>query len=281
MMARALRSLVPDALKWKLRKWVWARLNPSWTLRSGITIRVLNYNDWIIYNDIFVDGEYDRAIDDLLRETSSPTRPVRVLDLGGNVGFFTLRLAHAFLYAGRKGFEVVVVEGSPSTFAELRERLATNEALLAGRVRAVHGLAGERAGSGEIAESASHGENTLFSEARGRQSVSFVDLAELVRPWERVDLLKCDIEGAEELFLSHYPDLLRKTDRAVFEFHHHQCDVVRCRSLLADAGLEQAATIREFGHCSVEFFSRLKSMPASAPPPQQQIKARPPGERGT
>src|SRR4051812_29275876 len=121
MIARTIKSLVPDALKWKLRKWVWMRLNPSWQLRSGIVIRVLNYNDWMIYNDIFVDGEYDPAIEQLL--AGSPGG-ARVLDLGGNVGFFTLRVADTFLRNGRTDFEVVMVEGSPSTFAELNQRLA-------------------------------------------------------------------------------------------------------------------------------------------------------------
>ncbi len=232
------------------------RLNPMWTLRSGLMIRVLNYNDWIIYNDIFVDGEYNDAIENLLRGTANSSRPARVLDLGGNVGFFTMRLVDAFLQQNRPEFEARMVEGSPSTFRELQERLGANEKLLQGRVRAVHGLAGERTGRAQIAESFSHGENTLFNSTGHRTSVPFVNLEELVLGWERIDLLKCDIEGAEELFLRNYPDLLRRTDRAVFEFHHEMCDVPQCRTLLAEAGLQAALVVREFAKCSVEFFAR-------------------------
>jgi FkbM family methyltransferase len=256
MIARAVGALVPDGVKWKVRKWIWMRLNPSWALRSGIVIRVLNYNDWMIYNDIFVDGEYNDALEHLLGGTADLPRPVRVLDLGGNVGFFTLRLADAFLQQNRREFEVVAVEGSPSTFGELQQRLQANEELLGSRVRAVHGLAGERTGAAEIAENPSHGENTLFSEGGRRKSVPFVDLESLLQGWERIDLLKCDIEGAEELFLGNYPELLRRIDRAVFEFHHDKCDVPRCRRLLAEAGLPQVRVVREFGQCSVEFFAR-------------------------
>jgi FkbM family methyltransferase len=253
MLARTVKSLVPDALKWKLRKWVWMRLNPSWQLRSGIIIRVLNYNDWMIYNDIFVDGEYDPPIEELLAGTPNGAR---VLDLGGNVGFFTLRVADVFLRRGRSDFEVIMVEGSPSTFAELNQRLAANEKLLQKRVRSVNGLAGERTGAAVIAEAPSHGENSIVTPARGGQRVPFVDLEELVRSWDRIDLLKCDIEGAEELFLGNYPDLLRKSERAVFEFHHDLCDIPLCRRRLAEAGLTQVQMLREFGRCSVEFFSR-------------------------
>lgn len=256
MLAEIFKSLVPESVKRKLRKFVWMRLNPSWTLKSGIIIRVLNYSDWMIYNDIFVDGEYDDAIDDLLHGSVDWTRPARVLDLGGNVGFFTLRLADLFLRKGCTNFSVTIVEGSPSSSAELRERLSANENRLGSRVTAVQGLVGSRSGVGEIAESDSHGEVSILDSMPGRKKVAFIDIDNLVKTWERIDLLKCDIEGAEELFLRNYPGLLQKTDRAVFEFHHDKCDIPLCRRLLADAGLEKALTIREFGHCSVEFFRR-------------------------
>ena len=256
MLWRTVRALAPESLKNRLRKFVWTRLNPSWALNSGVLIRVLNYNDWMIYNDIFVEGEYDAAIEDLLRDSHDRSRPVQVLDLGGNVGFFTLRLAHLLLRAERTNFRVTMVEGSPSTYAELLERLGANKQQLGDRVTAIHGLVGNRTGEGQIVQGVAHGENTIFAESARGARVSFVDLGKLTATWPRIDLLKCDIEGAEEIFLSNYADLLAKTDRAVFEFHHDKCDVPRCRRLLADAGLNPAKTIREFGHCSVELFLR-------------------------
>lgn len=255
-MLRGFKLLVPQRLKRTLRKFVWMRLNPSWTLPSGILIRVLSYTDWMIYNDIFVDGEYDEAINHVLSASRDDTRGACILDLGGNVGFFTLRLADLFLRGGQQNFNVIVVEGSPSTSTELCERLQWNEALLGRRVTVVNGLAGHRTGTGRIAEGESHGENTLFSTARAKTSVPFVDLDHLVVAWERIDLLKCDIEGTEEMFLRNYPDLLRKTSRAVFEFHHDKCDIELCHRLLAEAGLKSSVMVREFGRCSVEFFWR-------------------------
>ncbi len=250
------RALAPESLKNRLRKFVWMRLNPSWRLNSGLLIRVLNYNDWIIYNDIFVEGEYDTAIDDLLQDSRGWQRPAQVLDLGGNVGFFTLRLAHLFLRAERTNFRVTMVEGSPATYAELLERLGANKEQLRDRVTTVPGLVGKRTGEGQIGQGVAHGENTILGDASRGVQVSFVDLEKVVATWQRIDLLKCDIEGAEELFLGNYADLLARTDRAVFEFHHDKCDIARCRRLLADAGLDPAKTIREFGHCSVELFLR-------------------------
>ncbi|MFL6590472.1 MAG: FkbM family methyltransferase [Chthoniobacterales bacterium] len=246
---------MPDALKWKARKWVWMRLNPSWTLRSGLVIRVLNYNDWMIYNDIFVDGEYDVPIEQLVSDGET-TDGVRVLDLGGNVGFFSLRVADTFLRRARTDFSILMVEGAPSTFKELNERLEVNNGLLKDRIRTVNGLAGEKTGEARIAENPSHGENSIVLPTSGGKAVSFVDLDALTKSWDRIDLLKCDIEGAEELMLRSYPDLLRKTTRAVFEFHHDLCGIEYCRRRLAEAGLSSARILREFGRCSVEYFSR-------------------------
>ncbi len=121
---------------------------------------------------------------------------------------------------------------------------------------ALHGLAGNRTGEAQIVQGAAHGENTIFGETSHGTRVPFLDLEKLAGNWPRIDLLKCDIEGAEEIFLGNYPELLAKTDRAVFEFHHDKCDVPHCRQMLAEAGLMPAKTIREFGHCSVELFSR-------------------------
>jgi FkbM family methyltransferase len=250
------RSLIPHSIKRRARKFVWMRLNPSWTLPSGIVVRVLSYSDWIIYNDIFVDGEYDRAIDQLIGEDVDPTRTVRILDLGANVGLFTLRLADAILRRNAANFDIIDIEGSPSNYEELRDRLGANKKRLQDRVHAINGLIGERGGFGEISEGESCGENTLFSKAGPRVRVPFVDVDDAVRSWPSIDLLKCDIEGAEELFLANYPDLLKKVQSAVFEFHHDKCDVARCRQLLAGAGLQAGPIIRQFGSCSVEFFSR-------------------------
>src|SRR5438105_2237068 len=61
------------------------------SLSSGVTIRLDTYADWIIYNEIFVDGEYRKAIDLAFSKLQLGRKPVFV-DLGANVGFFTLFL---------------------------------------------------------------------------------------------------------------------------------------------------------------------------------------------
>jgi FkbM family methyltransferase len=256
MLPKLVRRIAPERVKNAARKFVWLRLNPSWQLKSGITVRVLSYNDWMIYNDIFVEAEYDRPIADLIGAARRTTEPAHVLDLGGNVGFFTLRTAHQFLSAGLTNFRITTVEGSPSNYGELQERLQTNDSLLGGKVIALHGLVGQRSGSASITEGASHGENTIVQKGAGGTAVAFLDLEDAVSRNQSIDLLKCDIEGAEEMFIRSYPELLRGTARAVFEFHHDACDIAFCRQQLKLAGFDRAEMLREFGRFSVEYFSR-------------------------
>jgi FkbM family methyltransferase len=228
------------------------RVNLEWKLASGIVLRVKSPADWGIYNDIFVENEYDLP----LRETMSRATgggPVRILDLGANVGFFALRALHLrHLLKVTAPLELCCVEGSPRNFQELRSRVGA----LAGQLRLVHGLAGERSGNGAIQQSASHGMTRVVAAAsRKAPRVDYVDLMELTRGWETIDLLKCDIEGSEEAVLKNYPDLLRKTRGLVMELHHHLVDVANCRRLAQAAGLTRHRVLAKRPFCSVEYFT--------------------------
>jgi FkbM family methyltransferase len=121
------------------------------------------------------------------------------------------------------------------------------------------GLAGQRSGAASISTSAHTGVNSIIdrSPSFSRVEVPFLDLTKLVPPDARIGLLKCDIEGAEELFLTNYPDLLRRVDTAVVELHHQFCSPVRCRELLMDAGLHRLSVLKTYGDdCTLEWFSR-------------------------
>ena len=87
--------------------------------------------------------------------------------------------------------------------------------------------------------------------------VPFLDHEQRVPADAPIALLKCDIEGADELFLSLYPDLLRRVDAAVVELHHLFCSPARCRELLAQAGLNRVRVLKTYGDdCTLEWFSR-------------------------
>lgn len=252
------KQLVPLPLKKRIRnfrKLIPSKKDFSWTVKSGLKVCVASDSDWIIYNDIFVDGEYDVPIRSALR--SAPTdRPINVLDVGANVGFFTLRFIDLLRRADGLPFRVTLIEGSPKVAADLSRRLL-DENKLGENARIVQGLVGERAGTAKFAEYDFHATNSIFFDRTADSvEVKFVNLDTLFDPHEPIDLLKCDIEGAELRFIENYPALLRRTNAAVFELHHDKCDTERCRMLLSAAGLSDQKILRQETAFSVWHFLR-------------------------
>ena len=152
-------------------------------------------------------------------------------------------------------FQVTLVEGSPTIYEQLKSRFI-NEPTLAGRLTIIHGLVGERWGEARIVESDFHVMNSVVS---GSSSVGinvpYVDLATLYANSE-IDLLKCDIEGSELLFIENYQNLLRRVKRAVFELHHDKCSTNRCFDLLKDIGFLNHQQLRKESTSSLDFFWR-------------------------
>lgn len=134
---------------------LYKRLELENTLPSGITLQVASKGEWWTYNDIFVNGEYDIPILHIL-EKSSSLRPLTVLDLGANVGYFTLRLLDLVRQRHIEGrIDVTMVEGSSRVFGELEARMHRQE-LPEVAFRFMHGLVGMRSGSASMRESAVH-----------------------------------------------------------------------------------------------------------------------------
>lgn len=218
-------------------------LDLRWKTASGVHLAVTGHPDWYLYNEIFVEGEYDAPIALALARLPSPA-PLHVLDLGGNVGFFTLRLVDRLRRAHpEQPFRVTLVEGSPRLFREAQRRVLEANGLGA-HVRLVHGLVGEREGSARLQEEDFHPRNTVSGTGSGTR-VDYVDLETLLPPDAPVDLLKCDIEGSEERFAESYGALLRRVRTAVVELHPDLCDAGRTLRLFADAGLGEARKLRE------------------------------------
>jgi FkbM family methyltransferase len=223
-------------------------------LPSGLRVAVCDRSDWNVYNEIFVDGEYDVPIRTVL---DSGRQGPCIVDLGANSGYFGLRFADMLWREMGVGaaFRLIMVEGSPRTFSQLRRQF-DQPALQ--RYCDLHcGLAGRRSGYAYISASAHTGINSIVDRRSLRQvRVDFLDIERIVPEHTEVALLKCDIESAEELFIESYPALLCRVAAAVFEFHHRCCDVARCREMLNRAGLNRWTPLREYADCSVELFAR-------------------------
>jgi FkbM family methyltransferase len=250
-------------LSGQLKHGYWRRLMPECRLSSGIPLFIRSQSDWDIFSEIFVNGYYDQAILDALREAGSNGR-IHVLDLGANVGFFTLRavdLASQMGVAHR--LSVRAFEGNPNTHRTLLANLQAASHTRA-EVRAELGLIGHREGRGYIYSSMYSGANSVLKPSQKRSSISwrgayavqsdYIDLTPAMENLSSIDLIKCDIEGSEEGFLRCYPELLRATKRLVIECHPRLVDLAACRRLIEQSGFWCDRHITESPTCVVDYY---------------------------
>jgi FkbM family methyltransferase len=230
------------------------RLRLNRNLKSGLRVDIATTADWAIFNDIFVDCEYDPA----LRAAMALARqgPLNILDLGANVGFFAFRAGHLLLGATPplSEFRITCIEGSPTVYAELTRRLQTAPALQE-RTRTVQGLVGLRSGQATLSNLPFHPMNAV-SNSGGGAGIPYVDIESLFEPNSRVHLIKCDIEGSETDFVANYPALLERTDLAIFELHYPQCDPEKFFEQMKARGLIHRYVLASGKYTSLVLYSR-------------------------
>lgn len=135
------------------------------------------------------------------------------LDIGANLGYFSLLAAHNLEAKGGSGF-VVAVEANPVVIPYLMGSIV--ESGLAHRVRLLPYAAADRAGLVQMHEhtAGNLGSVTLrsFGDApeSGKMIVPSVRLDDVLIGLDRLDFVKMDIEGAEVLALDGMSRLLEK-----------------------------------------------------------------------
>jgi FkbM family methyltransferase len=239
-----------------VRNVYWRLLDLDCVLRSGLHAQIRNRADWEIYNEVFVNGEYDVPIRYTL-DKHDRDRPLVVVDLGGNVGYFALRCADECIMRGiGDKLSLIVVEGAPLMFRELERRLC-GQPLLRNKIRLLNGLAGRKEGDAYISGSHLHYSNIASAESKpGSSRAAFIDLDKQLAQFPSIDLIKCDIEGSEFDFIDNYETLLRKTRAAVFELHRFGRNLEEARNKLSHYGFNRRLLLRDTEFYSVEFYTR-------------------------
>lgn len=151
-------------------------------------------------NIILAQGSYEAFEKRLLLELARDARVV--LDVGANIGWYSLHIAAQEPDATIHAFEPV-----PTTFAKLSANIALN-GMGARVIAASHGLS-DKPGSCEMFLPGTSGSpaasmsNLHPSEESRRVTAHFSTMDTFVAAHgiERIDLLKCDVEGAELMVL--------------------------------------------------------------------------------
>jgi FkbM family methyltransferase len=171
-----------------------ARAMPFDTYGWNATVRLggVRYTVGLRTSEIYVLGEiyegrqYDRV------PGYAPCPGWTVIDIGANVGTFTL-------HAARAGAHVYAFEPNPDCFARLQSNIRENgvESLVTLFQQAVSDTSGD--GQMVVATGGTTGGTvTRGSEvSRGRVRITTLDEVVAPSPTDTIDLLKMDIEGAE------------------------------------------------------------------------------------
>src|SRR5690348_10322962 len=118
LLKNIVRPLVPKSIRQKVHEartkreiQIWKDLDLHREL-AGLKIKVSSKSDWTVFNEIFVERFYDRAISQVLSQ--APTdRVLRVFDLGANVGYFSIRFSQLVFQSNHpdRPFLIHCVEG--------------------------------------------------------------------------------------------------------------------------------------------------------------------------
>lgn len=217
-----------------LRLFRWRQGLRLLAFRNGVNVVCRGATrDWDVIHELFFAGGYGRAMEFLRAQPASPI----VLDLGGNIGLFSLLAASTHSRARLIAFE----PGPPNHRIFEINRLANSS--LSDRIELRRLAVGGEARKTEWAfDEQNPGGSGLHSSGTQRYPIEVVTFSEVVRSiGERVALAKIDIEGAEyELLAQTSIETWELIDAVSLELHHDPAKMVSQDDFLK--------TLRGFGY---------------------------------
>jgi len=191
---------VPGAGKWEQRFLEWL---------AGPPVEVQGLRMWLDWPDSL--GLRRNPIYEPLETAvvSACMRPgMRVVDLGANIGYYTLLMARAVGEQGR----VWAFEPDPANCALLRRNAMLNGFA---QVEVIEAAAAEAAGEVTLYSSEQNrGDNRIYhssGEKRSAARVKTVRVADCLPAGERLDFVKMDIQGAEPQALGGMMEVLHRS----------------------------------------------------------------------
>ncbi len=182
---------------------------------------------WLLATRInFFLGTYEPEQTDAFVQTVRPGAVV--YDIGAHYGYYSLLASQI---VGASG-QVVAVEPSPRNLLVLRQHIALNGCA---NVTLVESAVGNHEGEARFDNRAGSGVGRLSAE--GPLTVQLTTMDALARNYPKPDVLKIDVEGAEEAVLWGGRRVLESAKPAIFLSTHGSHLLENCRR-----------TLREFGY---------------------------------
>lgn len=216
-----------------------------WLTDTGIQITIETIWDWIVFGDVWINREYPIYI------PKKQDKVATILDLGANVGYFSLLAAHECRKVGQE-FRIYAVEGNYHTFNTLLDRTDC----IRENFFPYYGLVGCKANEvGYISQSSNHGTSAIIRENSDLPKELNYYLDFNLPYLYTIDLLKCDIEGSEHDFVRNYGDLLRRTQTVFMEIHYLD-EAPELYAHMKEYGFKESVVVMNHGACRTEVFSR-------------------------
>lgn len=219
----------------------------GWFLNTGVNIVIENIWDWIIFGGIWLNDEYPFEL-----PRPNRYRKAVILDLGANVGYFSLLAANKCIKY-EQPYHIYAFEGCHNTFDKLCERTKC----LGDNITCTHGLVGLRKGKDYIAESANHVTSQIVHKDFNHPKIltNYVDIEQII-PAGRIDILKIDIEGSEFDFVDNYESVLKRTDLIYMEIHFDYGDPKVIRDKMRELGFKSHIVSQDINntHCTEAFY---------------------------
>jgi FkbM family methyltransferase len=205
----------------------------SWHLKpvfqwDGHTVH-MNPSDFGVSFELQSTGEYEGASMDYVRRTLQPG--MVFVDVGANIGLFTLTAARQIGANGR----VFAFEPGNDNCALLRKNVEVNN--YTGNVTVIEKAVSNKSGTCTLFKSEFNpADHRIYEVSKDRKSMEIecIALDDYFKPGNRIDMIKMDIEGAEELAIKGMERILTETKKLQL--------VVECwPSMLAKAGTDPVA----------------------------------------
>lgn len=228
----------------------------SRTRDSTIVIPVLDFSMRVSLTD---PGLSKDLICDGIREPHS-TRHIRsvltdndiVLDIGANIGYYTLVCAHAK--------KIYAYEPSLSNYTLLTQNIALNGL---GHVVAQRSAVGDRFGTARLNISA-HGNlhtiRNIDASFTGTETVPVQPLSALIQT-KKPTFIRMDVEGYEHVILKGAQNKLKKVKRLFIELHPHlipKHETIELLTIMRDTGFEIERLFRCFTNTELPFKKEVR-----------------------
>jgi len=171
--------------------------------------------------EVLIDQEYA-----FLTSLVKSKKPPVIVDVGAHIGTFAL-----WALSENPSARILSVEADPKTYALLlhSSTLSSNADTPWTCTHRAAWKNNDNIAFSDEGDSMSH--KVLKT---GSLQVSGITLPELIEQTgeEKIDLMKVDIEGAEEAFICEYPESLKNIHALVIELHPQLCDTEKVRDTL-------------------------------------------------